>query len=235
MNSVGGGPGAEAEGEHPPRPGTKRIVLADDEQLVRGALAAILGGEPDMEIVGEAGTGTEAVSLAALLRPDLVLMDVRMPGLDGIAATEQLLAAVDPPPRVLVVTTFENDSYVYDALRAGAHGFLLKRSSADELVRVVRMAAESDSLLFPAAVRALAARHAPPNARDRVTGRLTEREAQILRLMTRGLNNAEIAGELTLGAETVKTHVASVLAKLRVRDRTQAVIVAYELGFVRPH
>ncbi|MCK1796503.1 response regulator transcription factor [Streptomyces sp. XM4193] len=211
------------------------MVLADDEQLVRGALAAILGGEPDMEIVGEAGTGTEAVSLAALLRPDLVLMDVRMPGLDGIAATEQLLAAVDPPPRVLVVTTFENDSYVYDALRAGAHGFLLKRSSADELVRVVRMAAESDSLLFPAAVRALAARHAPPNARDRVTGRLTEREAQILRLMTRGLNNAEIAGELTLGAETVKTHVASVLAKLRVRDRTQAVIVAYELGFVRPH
>lgn len=215
-----------------PEPRRTRIVLADDEQLVRGALAAILSAEDDLSVVGEASTGAQAVSLVRELRPDVVLMDVRMPEIDGIRATEQLLATMDPAPRVLVVTTFENDSYVYDALRAGAHGFLLKRTSAEELVRAVRLVADSDSLLFPAAVRALAARYARGGA-GRIA-RLTEREAQVLRLMTRGLNNAEIADELTLGAQTVKTYVAAVLAKLEVRDRTQAVIAAYEQGFVQP-
>lgn len=186
-----------------------------------------------MTVVGEASTGARVVPLVRELRPDVVLMDVRMPEVDGIRATEQLLTTLDPPPRVLVVTTFENDSYVYEALRAGAHGFLLKRSSAEELVRAVRLVAEGDSLLFPAAVRALAAGYARPVA-DQLTTRLSEREAQVLRLMTRGLNNTEIAGELALGPQTVKSHVAAILAKLRVRDRTQAVIAAYERGFVRP-
>ncbi|KJY43342.1 LuxR family transcriptional regulator [Streptomyces sp. NRRL B-1568] len=215
-----------------------RIVLADDEHLVRTALRAILGAEADLEVVGEATTGAEAVSLVRALRPDIVLMDVRMPDVDGIRATEQILAGVDPPPRIIVVTTFENDSYVYDALRVGARGFLLKRSGADELVQAVRMMAHSDSLLFPAAVRELAAAHAgrgtPQAGAAGLQARLSEREAEVLRLMTKGLSNAEIAQRLVLGPATVKTHVASVLAKLGVRDRTQAVIAAYECGFVAP-
>ncbi|WP_461030920.1 response regulator transcription factor, partial [Streptomyces sparsus] len=205
-----------------------RIVLADDDRLVREALAAILGAEPDLEVVGEAASGAEAVSVVRALRPDVVLMDVRMPGVDGIRATEQLLRSLRPPPRIVVVTTFENDAYVYEALRAGASGFLLKRSGADELVQAVRLVARSDCLLFPAAVRALAARHAAREPRDTLGGRLTGREAQVLRLMAEGLSNAEIADRLLVGAQTVKTHVASVLAKTGARDRTQAVIAAYE-------
>ncbi|MET9293004.1 response regulator transcription factor [Streptomyces sp. NPDC003077] len=212
-----------------------RIVLADDELMVRTALRAILAAEPDMAVVGEAATGAEAVSLVRALRPDVVLMDVRMPRTDGIRATELLLTGLSEPPRVIVVTTFENDSYVYDALRAGANGFLLKRASADELVQAVRLVARSDSLLFPAAVRTLAARYAGARAeRDaarRMRARLTGREAEVLRLMARGLTNAEIADELAVGAATVKTHVAGVLAKLGARDRIQAVIAAYECGF----
>ncbi|KUL43072.1 LuxR family transcriptional regulator [Streptomyces sp. NRRL F-4489] len=215
-----------------------RIVLADDERMVRGALGVILGAEPDMEVVGEAADGAEAVPLVRALRPDVVLMDVRMPGIDGIRATERILAGTPDPPRVLVVTTFENDSYVYDALRAGASGFLLKRARAEELVQAVRLVAGSDSLLFPAAVRALAARYAGERAAGdaarRLRERLSEREGEVLRLMTAGLTNAEIAGRLGVGPATVKTHVAGVLAKLGVRDRTQAVIAAYECGFVRP-
>ncbi|MGW1198165.1 response regulator [Streptomyces sp. NPDC002536] len=215
-----------------------RIVLADDERLVRTALRAVLGAEPGMEVVGEAATGAEAVSLVRALRPDIVLMDVRMPEIDGLRATEQILAGMDEPPRIVVLTTFENDSYVYDALRVGASGFLLKRSGADELVQAVRMVARSDSLLFPAAVRALAAAHADGRAgrgiADRLRERLSEREAEVLRLMAAGLSNAEIAERLTVGAATVKSHVAAVLAKLGVRDRTQAVIAAYECGFVSP-
>ncbi|AZQ71039.1 MULTISPECIES: response regulator transcription factor [Streptomyces] len=214
-----------------------RVVLADDEHLVRTALRAILGAEPGVEVVGEATTGSEAVSVVRALRPDVVLMDVRMPEVDGIRATERILAGTDDPPRVIVVTTFENDAYVYDALRAGASGFLLKRAGADELVQAVKLVARSDSLLFPAAVRALAAAHAAPRSDDRAAAlreQLSEREAEVLRLLATGLSNAEIAARMVLGPATVKTHVAGVLAKLGVRDRTQAVIAAYECGFVSP-
>ncbi|AXK37776.1 DNA-binding response regulator [Streptomyces armeniacus] len=212
-----------------------RLVLADDERLVRTALRAILGAEPDMTVVGEAATGAEAVSVIRETRPDVALMDVRMPEVDGIRATEQLLGGMgEDAPRIVVVTTFENDSYVYDALRAGASGFLLKRAAADELVRAVRLVAHSDSLLFPSAVRALAARYAPERGGEALRARLTEREAEVLRLMARGLTNAEIATRMEVGAATTKTHVASVLSKLGARDRTQAVIAAYEQGFVRP-
>ncbi|MFD3653763.1 response regulator [Streptomyces sp. NPDC058620] len=213
-----------------------RIVVADDERMVRTALRVILDAEAGLEVVGEAATGAEAVSVVRRLRPDVVLMDVRMPEIDGIRATEQILGTLDPPPRIVVVTTFENDSYVYDALRAGAAGFLLKRAAAEELVQAVRLVARSDSLLFPAAVRGLADRYgrqkvsaAPP-----WVARLTEREAEVLRLMAAGLTNAEIAGRLRVGPATAKSHVAAVLAKTGARDRTQAVIAAYESGFITP-
>ncbi|MFF9868750.1 response regulator [Streptomyces sp. NPDC013953] len=204
--------------------------------MVRTALRVILAAEPDLEVVGEASTGAEAVSVVRALRPDVVLMDVRMPETDGIRATEQLLASMPDPPRIVVVTTFENDAYVYEALRAGAAGFLLKRAAAEDLVGAVRLVARSDSLLFPAAVRELAAAYgrrtpAPPPP---WAARLTEREAAVLRLMARGLTNAEIAGRLGVGPATAKSHVAAVLAKTGVRDRTQAVIAAYESGFIVP-
>ncbi|MFD9220861.1 response regulator [Streptomyces sp. NPDC060064] len=213
-----------------------RVVLADDERMVRTALRVILDAEPDLEVVGEASTGAEAVSVVRELRPDVVLMDVRMPEIDGIRATEQILATLDGPPRIVVVTTFENDSYVYDALRAGAAGFLLKRAAAEELVQAVRLVARSDSLLFPAAVRSLAAEYgrSRPAAPPPWAARLTEREAEVLRLMATGLTNAEIAGRMGVGPATAKTHVASVLAKTDTRDRTQAVIAAYESGFISP-
>ncbi|MEI5099869.1 response regulator transcription factor [Streptomyces sp. PmtG] len=212
-----------------------RIVLADDERMVRTALRAILSAEPDLEVVGEATTGAEAVSVVRELRPDVVLMDVRMPEVDGIRATEQILRSMDAPPRVVVVTTFENDAYVYEALRAGASGFLLKRADADALVQAVRLVARSDSLLFPAAVRALADEHARATAPAQApwVARLTGRESEVLRLMAAGLTNAEIAGRMEVGPATVKTHVAAVLAKTGARDRTQAVIAAYEAGFMR--
>ncbi|WP_327322818.1 response regulator transcription factor [Streptomyces sp. NBC_01210] len=213
-----------------------RVVLADDERMVRTALRVILDAEPDLEVIGEASTGAEAVSVVRALRPDVVLMDVRMPEIDGIRATEQILATLDGPPRIVVVTTFENDSYVYDALRAGAAGFLLKRAAAEELVQAVRLVARSDSLLFPAAVRSLAAEYgrSRPAAPPPWAARLTEREAEVLRLMATGLTNAEIAGRMGVGPATAKTHVASVLAKTGTRDRTQAVIAAYESGFISP-
>jgi DNA-binding NarL/FixJ family response regulator len=215
---------------------TVRVVLADDERMVRTALRVILDAEPDLEVVGEAATGAEAVSVVRQLRPDVVLMDVRMPEIDGIRATERILATLDEPPRIVVVTTFENDSYVYDALLAGAAGFLLKRSAAEDLVQAVRMVARSDSLLFPAAVRTLAAEYGrrQPAAAPPWLARLTEREADVLRLMAVGLTNAEIAGRLQVGTATAKTHVAAVLAKTGARDRTQAVIAAYESGFITP-
>ncbi|MET9682549.1 response regulator transcription factor [Streptomyces coeruleorubidus] len=215
------------------RPAPIRVVLADDERMVRTALRAILSAEPDLEVVGEAATGAEAVSVVRELRPDVVLMDVRMPETDGIRATEQILATLDEPPRIVVVTTFENDSYVYDALRAGAAGFLLKRADADALVQAVRLVARSDSLLFPAAVRTLATEHARAHpAPPAWVAKLTGREREVLRHMAEGLTNAEIARRMEVGPATVKSHVAAVLAKTGTRDRTQAVIAAYEARFL---
>ncbi|MET9432189.1 response regulator transcription factor [Streptomyces sp. NPDC003036] len=207
----------------------------DDEPLVRAGLSAVLGAQPDIEVVGEAADGAAVLPLVRRLRPDVVAMDVRMPLMDGIEATRLLLRTVPGPPKILVVTTFENDEYVYGALRAGADGFLLKRSRPAEIAHAVRLIAEGESLLFPAAVRAPAAEYGNRDARAAPErAELTQRESAVLRLMARGLSNAEIAAELVVGAETVKTHVSAVLAKLGARDRTQAVIAAYESGFVAP-
>jgi DNA-binding NarL/FixJ family response regulator len=215
------------------------VVVVDDEPLIRSGLRAIIDAEPDLTVVGEAGDGAEVLPVVRRTRPDVVLMDVRMPAVDGIRATRLLLEGLEPAPRVLVVTTFENDDYVYDALRAGASGFLLKRTPPDEIVQAIRTVVGSESLLFPEAIRELAVAHALDKADGRDDGpagldhaQLTEREQEVLRLMARGLSNAEIADELVLGVQTIKTHVANLLAKLGARDRTQAVIMAYESGFV---
>jgi DNA-binding NarL/FixJ family response regulator len=212
------------------------VLLVDDEPLIRSGLRAIIDAEPDLTVLAEAEDGAAVTPLVRRLRPDVVLMDVRMPVVDGIEATRRLLANVDDPPRVLVLTTFENDDYVFDALRAGASGFMLKRARPDEVVRAIRLLAAGDSLLFPAAIRELAARHAPARvpAGGLDSAGLTDREAQILRLMAQGLSNAEIAAQLVVSPETVKTHVAHVLTKLDARDRTQAVIRAYHSGFITP-
>ena len=211
---------------------TISVLLADDEPLVRGGLRAILESEADLRVVAEADDGAAAVRDSLRLRPDVLLMDVRMPGTDGIAATRQVTGG-DGGPKVVVVTTFENDDHVFDALAAGAHGFLLKRDAPDHVVHAVRTVHRGDALLFPDSVRALVASRAPRREGAEVIARLTDREREILRLMARGLANAEIAAELYLGTETIKTHVRNVLAKLGVKDRVQAVIVAYETGFVR--
>jgi DNA-binding NarL/FixJ family response regulator len=207
------------------------VLIVDDEPLIRRGLRAIIDAETDLEVVGEAEDGAEVVPLARTHRPDVVLMDVRMPRIDGIRATELLLAAFDDPPRVIVVTTFENDDYVYDALRAGASGFLLKRVGPEQVVEAVRIVARGESLLFPAAIRTMALRHLGAHPRIR-NWSLTEREQDVLRLIARGDSNLEIAGTLFITVETVKTHVSNVLAKLGVRDRLQAVIEAYETGFI---
>ncbi|SNT57945.1 DNA-binding response regulator, NarL/FixJ family, contains REC and HTH domains [Asanoa hainanensis] len=211
---------------------TVRVLIVDDDALVRVGLRAIVDAEPDLDVVAEAGDGAEVPPLVARHRPDVVLMDVRMPDVDGIQATRHLMSTAATPPRVIVVTTFENDDYVYDALRAGASGFLLKRARPAEVVDAIRLVARGDSLLFPAAIRRLVA--ARGGQTDRRVGRLTTREAEVLRLMAAGLSNAEIAARLVVGGETVKTHVGNVLTKLGARDRVQAVITAYESGFVTP-
>ncbi|MEU2870130.1 response regulator transcription factor [Streptomyces olivoreticuli] len=211
------------------------VLLVDDEPLVRAGLRAILTAQPDIEVAGEAADGAAVLPLVRDLRPDVVAMDVRMPLMDGIEATRAVLRTVAAPPKIMVVTTFENDEYVYDALRAGADGFLLKRADPAEIVHAVRLVAAGESLLFPAALRRLAAARGNERARAAMErAALTAREADVLRLMARGMSNAEIAGSLLLGAETVKSHVSAVLAKLGARDRTQAVIAAYESGFVTP-
>jgi DNA-binding NarL/FixJ family response regulator len=214
---------------------TIRVLIVDDDELIRIGLRAIVDAQPDLAVVGEAADGAEVPPLVARLRPDVVLMDVRMPAIDGIQATRHLLATSPQPPRVLVITTFENDEYVYEALLAGASGFLLKRSRPADVVGAIRVVAQGDSLLFPAAVRRLVAAHGRGGNGDRLRpARLTDREADVLRLMAAGMSNVEIAAELVVSVETVKTHVGNVLGKLGARDRTQAVIVAYESGFVTP-
>jgi DNA-binding NarL/FixJ family response regulator len=215
-----------------------RVLLADDQRLVRHGLRMILGSEPGIEVVGEAANGAEAVEAARRLLPDVVLMDVRMPVMDGIEATRRVLVGPEPRPRVLVLTTFDLDEYVYAALRAGAAGFLLKDAPEDHLLAGVRAVAEGGSLLDPAVTRRLVERFvlaAPdPAGGAPDLSELTPREVEVLRLVARGFSNAEVAAELIVSDATVKTHVARILGKLGLRDRTQAVIAAYESGLVRP-
>ena len=215
-----------------------RVAIADDQELVRAGLRGIIEAESDLEVIGEASDGEGAVELALREQPDVFLMDVRMPGLDGIQATEQIVAA-QGPTRVLVLTTFDLDENVYRAVKAGAAGFLLKDLPAEDLVAAIRHAAKrSDALLAPAVTRRLVERFArrrpPTKASVRVADELTARELEVLRLVASGLSNSEIAHELHLSATTVKTHVARVLMKLGLRDRVQAVVVAYESGLVTP-
>ncbi len=209
-----------------------RIAIVDDDPLVRMGLKAILGSEPGWEVVGEAGDGEAAVALAARERPEVLLMDIRMPGIDGLEATRRIVAS-GGTTAVLVLTTFEIDEYVFDAMRAGASGFVLKRVPPPELIEAVRVVAAGESLLFPASTRSVIERFAArePGA---TLPELTEREQEVLRALARGRSNGEIAAEMFLAVETVKSHVASILTKLGVRDRTQAVIAAYESGFVAP-
>ncbi len=211
------------------------LLLVDDEELVRAGLRVILDAEPDLEVRGEASDGSEVPGLVRRLEPDVVLMDVRMRDVDGIAATRHLVTTMVRPPRILVLTTFGNDGYVYDALQAGATGFLLKRARPAEIVQAVRTVAAGESLLVPAAVRDLVATRGRAGGDALRCAGLTDREGEVLRWVARGLSNAEIARELVVGVETVKTHVGNVLAKLGARDRTQAVVAAYESGFIDPH
>ena len=214
-----------------------RVVVADDHALVRGGFQMILEAQPDIEVTGEAANGLEAVELARSLAPDVVLMDVRMPGLDGIEATRRVTAASVQGPRVLMLTTFDLDEYVYRAIRAGASGFLLKDVRPAELVHAVRVVSSGDTLLAPAITRRLLeefVRRPLPGQRPAELGELTDRESEVLGLVARGLSNAEIAQRLFLGETTVKTHVTRILAKLHLRDRVQAVVLAYESGLVRP-
>ena len=211
-----------------------RVAIADDQELVRQGLKMILEGEPDFEIVGEATDGSAAVELAERLRPDVLLLDIQMPGTDGLAAA-RMLAAGDRPTRVLMLTTFDMDEYVYQSLRAGAAGFLLKDMSGEEIVTAVRQVAHgADALLAPAVTRRLIERFARAGAplRPGLLDELTPRETEVLRLVARGLSNAEIAEHLSVAETTVKSHVARVLMKLDLRDRIQAVIFAYETGIV---
>ena len=215
-----------------------RVLIADDQQLVRTGLRMILDAEPDIDVVGEATNGREAVAMARELGPDVVLMDIRMPELDGIEATRRVVQRDgDTSTRVLMLTTFDLDEYVYDALRAGASGFLLKDAPANQLAAGVRMVAAGDALLAPAITRRLIeeftatppAASAPPGLDE-----LTPRELEVFRLVAQGKSNAEIAAELIIGETTVKTHVTRIMMKLGVRDRVQAVVLAYELGVVTP-
>ena len=213
---------------------TVRIVLADDQPLVRAGLRMVITDAPDLEIVGEAGTGTEAVRIVRELRPDVVVMDIRMPGMDGIEAT-RMITTNPPAPRVLMLTTFDDDNNVYTALRAGASGFLVKDMALDDILTATRVVAAGDALIAPSVTRRLIeefanrpAAAAPPQRLDGIT----EREREVLTLVGRGLSNSEIAAELFIGHATAKTHVARLLTKLDARDRVQLVIIAYRAGLV---
>jgi DNA-binding NarL/FixJ family response regulator len=214
-----------------------RVVIADDQGMVRSGFSVLLNAQPDIEVIAEAVNGEEAIARAAELHPDVILMDVRMPVLDGLQATRVITGMADAP-KVLVLTTFDLDDYVYEALRSGASGFLLKDASANELAEAVRLVAAGDALLSPGVTRRLIAEFARMGAprspgRQQLDG-LTERESEVLALVARGMSNAEIAGYLVVAEQTVKTHVSRILMKLGLRDRTQAVVLAYETGLVHP-
>ncbi|WP_405826541.1 response regulator transcription factor [Streptomyces sp. NBC_01390] len=212
------------------------VLICDTQELTRAGLRMLVGGQPDLTVVGEAGDGETAVALALTLRPDLVLMEARLPGLDGISATEQLLAAL-PDTRVLVLTACDRDEYAYAALRAGASGFLVKDTTAAEMLVAVRGVLRGDTMVAPSVTRRLIDRYVTGVVTPVADARLdvlTDREREVLGLVGRGLNNGEIAGKLFLGESTVKTHVARILAKLQLRDRIEAVVLAYESGLVHP-
>ncbi|HET6752128.1 MAG TPA: response regulator transcription factor [Actinomycetes bacterium] len=218
---------------------TIRVLVVDDQPLIRAGFHKVVEARPDLEVVGEAADGAEAVQQALRLAPDVVLMDVRMPTMDGLEATRRLAGpGVARPTKVLILTTFDLDEYVYEALRAGASGFLLKDAPPEELAAAIRVVAKGDGLLAPSVTRRLIRRFAgqpPPTPTDAgVLNRLTERETEVLRLLARGLSNAQIAEELVVSETTVKSHVARVLMKLGLHDRVQAVVLAYETGFVQP-
>jgi DNA-binding NarL/FixJ family response regulator len=216
---------------------TARIVLADDQPLVRAGFRMILEAEDDIDVAGEASDGEEAVAVTRQLQPDVVLMDIQMPKVDGLEATRRIAQDASTDSRILILTTFERDDYVFEALRAGASGFMLKNAAPEDLVRAVRVVATGDALLDPAITRRgiqdYAQRAAPRKDHARLA-RLTEREREVLRLLATGKSNAELAAHLYLGEGTVKTHVSHVLGKLGLRDRVQAVVFAYETGLVEP-
>jgi DNA-binding NarL/FixJ family response regulator len=217
---------------------TIRVVVVDDQEVVRSGFAALLRTQADLEVVGTGGDGTEAIDLCREQRPDVVLMDVRMPTMDGLEATRQVVAELDSSTRVLMLTTFDLDEYVYEALAAGASGFLLKDATAEQLFEAVRVVASGDALLAPSVTRRLIGefarlRPSVPAQPDRIR-ELTPRETEVLRLIAEGLSNGEIAERLVVSGETVKTHVSRLLTKLGLRDRAQAVVVAYESGLVTP-
>jgi DNA-binding NarL/FixJ family response regulator len=216
---------------------TVRVLIADDQALVRTGFRLILEAEDDIDVVGEADNGRDAIDLAARLRPHVVLMDIRMPKLDGIQATRRLLAGASDGPRVLMLTTFDLDEYVYEALRAGASGFLLKDVPAEQLASGVRLVAQGEALLAPSVTRRLIqefAQRSRPTQSDAALDELTPRELEVLKLVARGRSNAEIADALVVSTTTVKTHVARLLMKLGVRDRVQLVVLAYETALVQP-
>ncbi|MEU1948579.1 response regulator transcription factor [Streptomyces sp. NPDC020125] len=219
---------------------TIRVLIADDQIMVRQGFTVLLNAEPDIEVVGQAVDGADAIDKVAELAPDVVLMDIRMPGVGGIEATRRLTEPAGATVKILVLTTFDLDEYVYEALRAGASGFLLKDASADELAHAVRVVAAGDALLAPNITKRLIGEFSRVSAaaprgplRGRV-GDLTERETEVLTLIAQGLSNAEIAARLVVAEQTVKTHVSRILFKLGLRDRTQAAVFAYETGLVRP-
>jgi DNA-binding NarL/FixJ family response regulator len=214
-----------------------RVVIADDQDLVRTGFRAILTSEPDIEVVGEASDGREAVEICRQLRPDVILMDIRMPHLDGLEATRRIVTDPQSKPRVLILTTFDLDEYVYEALRFGASGFLLKDNPVDYLLTAVRVVAQGEALIAPSITKRLIAeftRRKPTNAKPEQLRTLTEREFDVLKLVAQGLTNAEIAEELYGGEATIRTHVGHILTKLGLRDRVQVVVLAYETGLIRP-